>query len=99
MRTEDVWLIATLATTLPLLAISALGWWRASRRAIDLERRLLNDPTRDDTSQRLEQMVEHLAAQVDELSSGQDFFQRVLTRQLERPGQPPVESPKEVTPH
>lgn len=97
MRMEEVWLIGSLAVTAPLLLVCAVGWWRASRRVRSLEAPALNPGTQEDATRRLEQVVEGLASQLDELASGQDFLQRVLTNKAAR-SQPAAEPPKLTTP-
>ncbi len=72
-------------------ATSAVGlgvaWIRTSMRLRKLEDRLLEGGSRsDDTAERLERVVESLAAQVDQLTSSQDFMNRVLTERLDKLG-------------
>jgi hypothetical protein len=97
MRMEEVWLIGSLAVTAPLLIVCALGWWRASRRARWLETQVLPASDRDAAAQRLEQVVEGLASQVNELADGHDFLQRILTK---RTATPPaiLDQPRAATP-
>ena len=98
MRMEEVWLIGSLAVMAPLLLVCAVGWWRASRRVRSLEGLALNPGTQEDATRRLEQVVEGLASQLDELASGQDFLQRVLTNKVAARSQPAAEPPKVTTP-
>ena len=97
MRMEEVWLIGSLAVTAPLLVVCALGWWRANRRLRSLETGLFPSARQDETTQRLEQVVEGLADQVNELVNGQDFLQRVLANR-QASSRLPTEPPKATTP-
>jgi len=98
MRMEEVWLIGALAVTGPLLLVCGLGWWRASRRVRWLEGQALNPPAQEEATQRLEQVVEGLATQLNELASGQDFLQRVITNKVAGRAQREPEPPKVATP-
>lgn len=98
MRMEEVWLIGMLAVATPLLVVCAVGWWRANRRAQRLEQHLLASPQREETTQRLEQVVEGLASQFDELANGHEFLQRMIANKLAQRFQAPAEPPKATTP-
>ena len=98
MRMEEVWLIGSLAVAAPLLVVCALGWWRASRRVRWLEQRMLALPERDETTERLEQVVEGLTSQFNELANGQEFLQRMFASKLAHRIPPAVEPPKATTP-
>ena len=91
MRSEDLWYIGYIAAVTPLLVISALGWWKSSRRIKKLEQQLLSTPVPED-SQRIESTVEALAAQMNELANAQEFMQRMLLKKVEQ-------APKATTPH
>lgn len=97
MRMEGVWLIGSLAVATTLLIVCALGWWRASRRVRWLETQVLPASGREEAGQRLEQVVEGLASQVNELADGHDFLQRILTKRTANPAAP-VDRPKATTP-
>ena len=88
MRMEEVWLIGCLAVATPLLIVSALGWWRTSRRVRWLETQVLPPSSGVDAVERLERVVEGLATQVNELANGQDFLQRILTKRAASPLEP-----------
>jgi len=74
-----------------LLGISAtanvalgLTLWRTARRLKRLEGR---DPTPvplDARAERLEQLVDALTVQVEQLASGQDFLNRVVSERLDK---------------
>lgn len=98
MRMEEVWLIGMLAVATPLLVVCAVGWWRAQRRAQRFEQQLLASPQRDETTQRLEQVVEGLASQFDELANGHEFLQRMIANKLAQRSQAPAEPPQATTP-
>lgn len=80
------------------LALAA-AWFRSSRRSRRLEQHILAAREPDDRkADRLEEVVESLAAQVDQLASGQEFLNRVVAerdRPARRLGAPDVE----ITPH
>ena len=95
---EEVWLIGSLAVATPLLLVCAFGWWRASRRVRWLEQRMLASPQHDETTERLEQVVEGLASQLNELANGQEFLQRMLASKLAQRFPAPAEPPKATTP-
>jgi biopolymer transport protein ExbB/TolQ len=98
MRMEEVWLIGMLAVATPLLIVCAVGWWRANHRAQRLEQHLLGSSQREETTQRLEQVVEGLASQFDELANGHEFLQRMLANKLSQRSEAPAEPPKAATP-
>ncbi|HEY6222244.1 MAG TPA: hypothetical protein VIW26_00550 [Gemmatimonadales bacterium] len=95
---EEVWLIGSLAVAVPLLVVSAVGWWRASRRVRWLEQRMPAPPQRDEATERLEQVVEGLASQFNELANGQEFLQRMLASKLASRYPVPADPPKATTP-
>jgi hypothetical protein len=85
--------VAIAASSVTAIAFG-IAWWRASRRVRELEDRLMNvGPDRGSSA--LDQSVYDLAAQVDQLVSGQEFLTRVLTDRLghlplaQRDGPPP----------
>jgi len=98
MRTEALWYIGYVAASVPLLVISAVGWYRASRRARRLEEHLLQREGGNDATQRLEQTVDALAGQMSELASAQEFMHRLLVRPPV-PGAKRDEGPRWITPH
>jgi hypothetical protein len=86
------------------LAISAtvnlalgIGWFSSLRRLRRLEKQEAALAP-DERTAHLEQVVDGLGAQLDQLASGQEFLNRVLTERLARP-QAPAEEPSEITPH
>ena len=84
-----------LGTAVPI--VLGMLWYNARRRLKELETRLrLGDPVSDDRVDALARQVEGLAEQLDQVASGQEFLNRLIARQLERPqAQPPLV----VTPH
>ncbi|HWZ27900.1 MAG TPA: hypothetical protein VNX15_05035 [Gemmatimonadales bacterium] len=90
MRSEDLWYIGYIAAVTPLLVISAIGWWKASRRVKKLEQQLVQAPLPEDP--RIENTIDALAAQMNELANAQEFMQRMLLKKVEQP-------PKATTPH
>jgi hypothetical protein len=64
----------------------AVAWLRTSRRLRHLEDRALGLGQPDVRADRLEQAVAALGSQVDQLASGQDFLNRVLTDRLDKLG-------------
>ena len=80
----------------------ALGvaWARTALRLRRLERETAR-PLADERTDRLEHTVDLLAAQVDQLVSGQEFLNRVLTDRLDQLARPlgPPAPPAEITPH
>lgn len=91
--------LLVIAGLVPSTVAFAVAWVRTSRRLRDLERRLFGPgPSRDERADRLEQLVDSLAAQVDQVVSGQEFLNRVLTDRLDRLARPRLEQPEEVTP-
>jgi hypothetical protein len=88
--------------TISVTANVALGvaWVRAVLRLRRLERESAR-PLPDERIDQLGQTVEILAAQVDQLVSGQEFLNRVLTDRLDKLGRPlaPASPRVEITPH
>ncbi len=86
----------------------AVAWFNANRRARRLESQLLGaglaakaDATPDRT-ERMEEAVDALAAQVENLASGQEFLSRLLAERLDKLAARPVPAPQPrelVTPH
>lgn len=73
-----------------LLSLSTLGfgmaWVRARERAIRSEQRLAAPPpSADDRYARLEQAVESIAGEVEQLSEGQQFVDRLLRERTRAP--------------
>ena len=62
----------------------AAGLLSSRRRVRRLEERILNH-NHDDRTDRLEQVVEGLTAQIDQITSAQEFLSRVITNRLEKP--------------
>lgn len=73
------------------LGIALFRSWKRSRR---LERDNNATYELEDRTVKLEQALDSLAAQVDQLTNGQEFLNRVILRKTE-----PREFPREVTPH
>jgi len=88
-------LMVFFAISATLNVAMGFGWIRSSLRARRFEKRLLTPPPppTDAATEQLERTVESLAAQVDQLHSGQEFLNRVLTERFNRLGRglPPQE--------
>jgi hypothetical protein len=74
-----------------LLGISAtanvalgIALWRTARRVKRLESRDQLPAHGDEQVERLEQLIETLGTQVDQLASGQDFLNRVVSDRLDK---------------
>jgi hypothetical protein len=63
-----------------------IAWFRTSRRVRQLEGRPPDLSQFDDIAARVEQAVDTLAGRVDELASGQEFLNRVLSDRLDKLG-------------
>ena len=88
--------LLVIAGLLPSATAFAVAWFRSNRRLRELEARFLGPaPTRDDRTERLERVVDSLATQLDQVISGQEFINRVLTDKVARPR---LEAPEDVTP-
>ena len=76
----------------------AIAWFRDYQRLRQLERRelALQDP--EDRSLQIERALESLAAQVDQLASGQEFLNRVIAERRDA-SRGLLEPPREITPH
>jgi hypothetical protein len=61
-----------------------IALWRTARRVKRLESRDQLPGPRDEQTERLEQLIETLGTQVDQLSSGQDFLNRVVADRLDK---------------
>jgi len=83
MDKGEVVLIFFIGMSLTANVALAIAWIRSIRRAGELERRLF-DPGPGDRPDRLEQVVDGLAAQVDQLVSGQEFLNRVVSERLDK---------------
>jgi hypothetical protein len=99
MHDAAAFAIVAAATSTAALGLG-VAWFRTSRRLHQLEDRLLDPSARDEDSERLEQMVQTLAARVEQLSSAQGFLGRLVQNRLERSGggRQRLEAPKETTP-
>lgn len=58
--------------------------WRIARRMKRLEGREPTPVPPDERAERLEQMVDTLTLQVEQLASGQDFLNRVVSERLDK---------------
>ena len=76
-----------------------VAWYQNRQRVRELEARLRGtDDTSESRIEAVERSVEALADQMEQLASGQEFLNRLLTKQLERmPSAPPP--PSAITPH
>src|SRR5512143_3316763 len=82
--------------TSALCVVVGIGWFRATRRVRELERRLNGTPP-DSAIAQLETDPAALGENVEQLASGQDFLSRLVTERR----QPPVvqqPSPEVTTP-
>lgn len=78
-----------------------VGWTRSSRRARRFERHLLeHDPPAvdDGRTERTERALDALSAQVDQLASGQEFLNRVISERLERASRGQPQDAHDLTP-
>jgi biopolymer transport protein ExbB/TolQ len=88
--------LLAIAGLFPSAVAFAVAWFRTNRRLRELEARFFGPPpSREDRTARLERVVDTLAVQLDQVVSGQEFLNRVLTEKL---GRPRLEAPDEVTP-
>ena len=95
-----------LAVTIFFFAISgtgnvalAIAWWRASRNVRRLERHADAPYLVDDRSLELERTVQSLAAQVEQLASGQEFLGRLIAERHDQARVVAAPPPKPITPH
>jgi hypothetical protein len=80
----------------------AVGWLRAARRVKRLEEgQPVQKPAVADDGrlERLEQIVEGIASQVDQLQASQEFLSRLITTKPGKVWAPELEKGHEVTPH
>ena len=72
-----------IAVTITLLVgssiVASIGWWQTRRRLRQLEGRNAAEPRTDPRIDRLEQLVDAMAMQVDRVTEAQDFLTRVVT--------------------
>jgi len=76
-----------------------VAWFLSSRRVRQLEEQLRGtDAGSESRLDTVERSVEAIAEQMEQLASGQEFLNRLVSKQLERlPSRPP--SPPVITPH
>jgi len=72
-----------------------VAWWRARRRAQELEQQLRLPSLEAERLDRLEQSLEYMASQLDRLVDGQ----AAVARHLTAAPPPPPRLPDVVTPH
>jgi hypothetical protein len=79
----------------------AIAWVRASRRVRKLEegRPAPVQAADDGRLDRLEQIVEGIASQVDQLQASQEFLSRLITSKPGKVWSPELEKGREITPH
>jgi len=83
-----------IAGLVPSTVAFAVAWVRTNRRLRDLERRFFGPaPSHDERADRLEQVVDGLSAQMDQIVSGQEFLNRVLTERMDKLARPRLEQP------
>lgn len=100
MNNDVAWFAAlSCAALVPMTIGFAAAWYRANQRLRRLEDQLTRMPEHEERAERLEQIVDSLAAQIDQLANGQEFFNRVLTDKLDKVGRVAIEPPKAITPH
>lgn len=86
MDTGDAFLATiALSITATMAVTFGIGWFRASRRIRDLERRM-NGTGPDTAVAQLESEVAALTAHLEELASGQDFLSRLVSERRPLPG-------------
>src|SRR5437773_49582 len=98
MREEFVVLLFVFGISMTVNIAVAIAWWRAERRVRRLETRDSQSPlpVQDDRIERLERSIESLASQVDQLTSGQEFLNRLVAERLIRTA---VSPDRPITPH
>ena len=74
----------------------AAAWYRASRRAKELEERILQAVTPRSSRDPAPDAIDDLAHRLDDIANGQDFLNRVLSEKLSKLSQRRVD--REVTP-
>ena len=80
----------------------AIAWFRTSRQVKRLEEKAKPVPAAafdDGRMDRLEQIVEGIASQVDQLQASQEFLSRLITSKPGKVWSPELEKGREVTPH
>jgi hypothetical protein len=88
--------LLAIAGLVPTAVAFGVAWLRTSRRLRELETRFFGPaPAREDRTERLEHVVDGLATQLDQVISGQEFLNRVLTDKLARAR---LEAPEKDTP-
>lgn len=78
-----------------------IAWVRANRRVRRLEegKQAPVQVADDGRMDRLEQIVEGIASQVDQLQASQEFLSRLITSKPGKVWSPELEKGREVTPH
>jgi hypothetical protein len=100
MNNDLAWSAAlACAALVPTTIGFAVAWFRTTKRMRQLENQLARMPEHDERAERLEQIVDSLASQIDQLANGQEFFNRVITDKLDKVGRLAIEPPKVITPH
>jgi len=86
--------LLAIAGLVPSAVAFGVAWLRTSRRLRELEARLFGPALpRDQRTERLEQVVDNLAVQLDQVITGQEFLNRVITERLARPR---IEQPEDT---
>jgi hypothetical protein len=92
-----------IAVTITLLVgssiVASIGWWQTRRRLRQLEGRNAAEPRTDPRIDRLEQLVDAMAMQVDRVTEAQDFLTRVVTERRSQLPARPAPGGEAVTPH
>lgn len=95
MDTGDAFLATiALSITATIAVTFGIGWFRASRRIRELERRVSGAAPETAVAQ-LESEVAALTAHLEELANGQDFLSRLVSERRPLPGalEPRVATP------
>ena len=96
MQPEMTVVLVALGISMTVNVILAVNWVMSGRRIRWLEEKVLGAEP-DHHADRLEQAVDMLQSQVEQLSSGQEFLNRIISQRAGERER--VEPPHAVTPH
>jgi hypothetical protein len=95
--------IAALLFSLGVSLSAAIGfgvaWYRGSQRERRLEEQLFEGRPADGKLEDLEATIDAMARQMEQLTSGQEFLNRVVAERVERLPAPSSKPERDVTPH
>lgn len=92
-------LLIMLLTGIAASAVPIIAWFRAQKRIRHLEMTLLAQTTDVDRFEELRTLVQHLAAQTEQLTDAHEQLTRRLSDWPDRLLPPPAEHQRPVTPH